>query len=240
MAGASVARSVRNWATASLSAEHRIAVTTTQNFSNFGVQTLLPPTLGFTSLAAVAITPPCSQPHSVVNLTNVRSTTQAAFSGGGTHRWVQRTYASRSPYCGDRSRHPGNPLCWLATESLSQLVFDGESSDTGSLSCGRSMIGWQTSQGARPHHSLTRIRHQCHGLLEPGKTSPHDRKRAVVIVISEKTCLPSPHGINVTRLHPLLIDRFYIQIGIGDKVGSILPVVGVKDFRYGMCRTATD
>src|SRR5215469_18113475 len=88
MAGAAVALSVTNWATASRSAGHRIAVTTRQNFSNFGVQTLVPVTLRFTSLAAVAITPPCPQPDRVVNLTNVRSTAQPAFSGGGTHRWA--------------------------------------------------------------------------------------------------------------------------------------------------------
>src|SRR5215475_1193455 len=109
-----------------------------------------------------------------------------------------------------------------------------------SLCSSRSIMERLMSEGPRPCHPLTRIRHQRDGVLEPGKTSAHDRQRAVVIVISEKPCLPPPHGIKVAGLHPLLVDRFYIEIGIRHKVGGILPVVGVKNLGYGMCRAATN
>src|SRR5215471_2869455 len=95
------------------------------------------------------------------------------------------------------------------------------------------------SKPPRPGHSPAGIRHQCYRVLEAGKTSAHDRKCAVVIVIAKKARLPSPHGIKITCLKPLLIDRFDIQVRVGYKVAGVFPILGVKHFGHGMCRIAS-
>src|SRR6266566_823297 len=71
-------------------------------------------------------------------------------------------------------------------------------------------------------------------MFKPGNTTAHDRKAAVVIVVPKKTCLSSPHGIEVTSLEPFLIDGLDVDVGVRDKAGGILPVVRVENFRDRM------
>src|SRR5437868_6426058 len=82
--------------------------------------------------------------------------------------------------------------------------------------------------------TLAFVCHKRDGMFKSGNTPAHDRKAAVVIVVPKKTCLSSPHGIEVTSPEPFLIDRVDVDVGVRHEAVGILPVVRVENFRDGM------
>src|SRR5215472_90589 len=68
-------------------------------------------------------------------------------------------------------------------------------------------------------------------MTKTGKAAAHDGKAAVVVVVSEETGLPSPHGIEIARLKPFLVNRFNVDVSVWREVRSIFPVFCIEDFR---------